>query len=87
MSDLGEKVKWLGQILAERGINTSSYGLPSSNTLKIGVHHLSDYLEKERDMYLPLVNPKDNKNYMMLAYYRNPLNQVFFNEGVVIVSL
>jgi Glycerol-3-phosphate acyltransferase C-terminal region len=24
---------------------------------------------------------------MMLAYYRNPLNQIFFNEGIVIVSM
>lgn len=87
VSDLEEKVRWLGQILGERGIQTSSYGLPSFNTLKIGVQHLGDYLEKERDMYLPLVSPKNNNNYMMLAYYRNPLNQIFFNEGVVVVSM
>ena len=24
---------------------------------------------------------------MMLAYYRNPLNQIFFNEGLIIVSM
>ena len=51
------------------------------------MQHLGDYLEKKRDMYLPLVHEKDNSNYMMLAYYRNPLNQIFFNEGIVIVAL
>jgi hypothetical protein len=35
--DLEEKVKWLGQTLAQRNINTSSYGLPSVNTLKMGI--------------------------------------------------
>ena len=24
---------------------------------------------------------------MMLGYYRNPLNQIFFNEGIVLVAL
>lgn len=87
VSDLEDKVRWLGQVLGQRGIHLSTYGLPSVNTLKIGVFHLGDYLEKKRDMYLPLVSEKDNNNYMMLAYYRNPLNQVFFNEGIVVVAL
>ena len=86
-SDLEEKVRWLGQTLAQRNICLSTYGLPSVNTLKIGVQHLNDYLEKKRDMYAPLVSAKDNNNYMMLAYYRNPLNQIFFNEGIVIVAI
>lgn len=48
---------------------------------------MGDYLQKNRDVYSPLVSEKDNNNYMMLAYYRNPLNQIFFNEGIVIVAL
>lgn len=67
-------MKWLGQVLALRNICTSAYGLPSVNTLKIGVQHLGDYLEKKRDMYSPKVSEQDRSNYMMLAYYRNPLN-------------
>jgi hypothetical protein len=57
------------------------------NTQKIGVKHLNDYIIKRRECYEPLVTAKDNKNYMMLAYYRNPLNQLFFTEGVIVVSL
>jgi hypothetical protein len=38
-------------------------------------------------MYSPKVSEKDKSNYMMLAYYRNPLNQIFFNEGIVIVAI
>jgi len=73
-NDLEEKVRWLGQTLAQRNICLSTYGLPSVNTLKIGVQHLGDYLQKKRDIYMPLVTDKDNSNYMMLGYYRNPLN-------------
>jgi hypothetical protein len=65
----------------------STYGVPSFNTLKIGTQHLSDYLEKKRDILMPLVKGKDNKNIMMLAYYRNPLNQFFLPEGTVVVSI
>jgi hypothetical protein len=38
-------------------------------------------------MYSPLVSEKDKSNYMMLGYYRNPLNQIFYNEGIIIVAL
>ena len=86
-SDLEEKVRWLGQTLAQRAICLSTYGLPSVNTLKIGLQHLGDYLVKKRDNWSPKVDGKNNNNYVMLAYYRNPLNQIFFNEGVVIVTL
>jgi hypothetical protein len=48
---------------------------------------LGDYLEKKRDIWTPKVYGTNNNNYMMLAYYRNPLNQIFFNEGVVLVAL
>lgn len=53
----------------------------------MGIQHLGDYLVKRRDMWLPKVTESDLANYMMLAYYRNPLNQIFFNEGVVVVAL
>ncbi len=69
-----EKVRWLGQTLAQRQICLSTYGLPSVNTLKIGLQHLGDYLEKKRDIWAPKVQGKNYNNYMMLAYYRNPLN-------------
>lgn len=52
----------------------STYGLPSVNTCKIGLQHLGDYLVKKRDIYSPKVTEINNNNYMMLAYYRNPLN-------------
>lgn len=42
---------------------------------------------KKRDIYAPKVTEQNNNNYMMLAYYRNPLNQIFFNEGLVVVSM
>lgn len=49
---------------------------------------MSEYLDKKRDIIEPKIVPhKDYKNYLMLGYYRNPLNHIFFNEGCVIVSL
>lgn len=66
----------------------STEGLPSVNTLKIGLTHLKDYLSRRRDIYEPLIKPKvDYKNILMLGYYRNPLNYVYFNEGVILVSV
>ena len=72
--ELEKKVRWLGQTLMQRDTQLSTYGLPSVNTLKIGVKHLGDYLTKKRDIVTPLVSPGDHLNYIMLAYYRNPLN-------------
>lgn len=71
----------------QRGAQLSTYGLPSENTLRIGVQHLGDYLLRKRDLWTPIVSQGDYLNYIMLAYYRNPLNQIFFNEGLIIVSL
>jgi glycerol-3-phosphate O-acyltransferase len=35
-----------------------------------------------------IVNHKsDYSNYIMLCYYRNPLNYVFFNESVIVCSM
>lgn len=85
--DLEKKVKWLGQDLIQRGIMLSTEGLPSVNTLKIGLTHLNDYIRRRRDIIEPLVSPADQKNVLMLGYYRNPLNHVYFNEGAVIASM
>lgn len=68
----------------------STEGLPSVNTVKIGLTHLNDYLSKKRDIIEPAIVPfpkMDYKNILMLGYYRNPLNHVYFNEGVIIVSM
>jgi hypothetical protein len=65
----------------------STEGLPTTNTLKIGLTHLHDYLHKKRDIYGPLITHTDYKNILMLGYYRNPLNHVYFNEGAIVVSI
>lgn len=64
-------------------------GLPSENTLKIGLKHLSEYLTKKRDIIHPRISQASNdyNNLLMLAYYRNPLNFIFYNEGVIITSM
>lgn len=67
---------------------SSEGGLPSTNSVKIGLQHLQEYLDKKRDILEPSVTPKvDYKNYLMLGYYRNPLNHIFFNEGLVVTAL
>jgi hypothetical protein len=37
LDDLEKKVKWLGQMLAQRGVTLSGEGLPSTNTINIGL--------------------------------------------------
>src|SRR5688572_14590686 len=82
--DLEKKVKWLGTTLVRRGYTLATDGLPSQNTNKIGIQHLNEYLDRKRDIIEPKIVPhKDYKNYLMLGYYRNPLNHIFFNEGCI----
>jgi hypothetical protein len=42
--ELERKVIWLGTTLVQRGLTLSTEGLPSTNTLKIGLQHLGEYL-------------------------------------------
>ena len=88
--ELEGKVRWLGQDLTQRGILISTTeGLPSENTLKIGLKHLGEFIRRKRDMIHPLISPSTNEynNLLMLGYYRNALNFIFYNEGVIVVSI
>ena len=90
---LAKKMSWLGMALLKRGVTLSSdEGLPSETTLKIGLQHLYEYLTQKRDILAPkvLLNAdkcNDYSNFIMLGYYRNPLNWVFFNEAIIVCSL
>ena len=86
-TELTQKMMWLGMIIKMRGakINNDT-GLPGKNTIKIGLEHLSNYLENKSGIYSPDVD-KDLGNIIMLTYYRNPLNQIFFNEGLVLCAI
>ena len=78
---------WLGMIIKDRGAKfDNDTGLPGKNTIKIGLEHLSGYLENKSGIYSPDVS-KDNGNIIMLTYYRNPLNQIFFNEGIILCAI
>ena len=83
-----KKVSWLGMALAQRGaIVTNDGGLPHENTLKTGLKHLEDYIEKKRNIYTPKSVNGNYQNFMMLGYYRNVLNFVFFNEALIVCSI
>jgi hypothetical protein len=80
-------MNWLGMIIKERGAKfTIDQGLPGDNAIKIGLEHLSEYLEVKSGIYAPDIT-KDPGNIIMLTYYRNPLNQIFFNEGLVLCAI
>lgn len=86
--DLLKKALWLGQTLKKRNILLQTQGLPTKNTIQIGLEHLKDYLENKRGSFQPNITPQvDYSNYIMLWYYRNPLNFAFFNEAIVIASI
>ena len=75
-------------ILNQRGaIVATDSGLPSSNTLNIGLKHLNDYIQLKRNYYLPKIVNGSYHNYIMLGYYRNPINFVFFNESIVVCAI
>ena len=38
-------------------------------------------------MYIPKIIEGSYQNYIMLCYYRNPLNFVFFNESIIVCSI
>ena len=81
-------MSWLGMALTRRGaIVTNDGGLPNESTLNIGLKHLNDYIVRKRNFYMPKVVGNDYQNYMMLGYYRNPLNFVFFNEALIVCSV
>ena len=89
---LAKQVTWLGMACLQRGAKLSDSGLPYSTTVKEGLKHLSDYLVKKRDVYMPKVirgtdQNEDNSSYIMLNYYRNPLLHLFFSESLVACSL
>ena len=91
-STLIEHLTWLGMALVQRGAKLSDSGLPDSTTLTIGLKHLRDFLVKKRDIIMPKVTfgtdqNVDNSSYIMLNYYRNPLNHVFFKESLIVCSL
>jgi glycerol-3-phosphate O-acyltransferase len=48
---------------------------------------LEDYIVHKRNIYKPKVSEGEYQNYIMLAYYRNALNFVFFNEAMILCSL
>lgn len=86
--DLQKKALWLGQTLKKRNIFLQTQGLPTKNTIQIGLEHLKDYLENKRGSFQPNITPQvDYSNYIMLWYYRNPLNFAFFNEAIIISSI
>ena len=79
-------------LLNARGATTTTVGLlPSKYSMEIGLTHLGDYISKNRNIYTPKVTVENSKmdysNFIMLCYYRNPLNYVFFNESVIVCSM
>lgn len=83
-----KKVSWLGMALNQRGaVVTTDSGLPNEQTLKIGLYHLKDYIVHKRNIYMPQVSEGNYQNYIMLAYYRNPLNFIFFHESIIVCSI
>ena len=93
-ANLIKQVSWLGLNLLQRGVTLSGdqSNIPSETTVKIALNHLEDYVTLKRNVIAPKVTidedgTPDYSNYIMLGYYRNPINYIFFNESVVVCSL
>lgn len=87
--ELAKKTSWLGMVINDRGASFGNVvGLPGSNTMSIGLEHLSNYLNFKGDMIEPKVGNEDQLgNYLMLYYYRNPVNYLFHNEALILASM
>ena len=58
----------------------------------MGLKQLADFVLRKRGVLVPKEvygtdQTVDNSSYIMLNYYRNPLNHFFFNESLIICSL
>lgn len=78
--------------MKERGSHIESdYGLPGEASIKLGLKHLDGVICKKRNYYFPRdvdVNENEHLNsFVMLGYYRNPINHVFFNESLIVCSM
>jgi len=87
-----KQLTWLGMALLQRGANLSDSGLPDETTVRIGLTQLNEFILKKRDVLMPkeINGPDQNvdkNSYIMLNYYRNPLNHVFFNESLIVCSM
>lgn len=92
ISQVAKKVTWLGMTLMHRGCQISDSGLPSETTVKLGLEQLEPFLTRKRDILMPKVVSSadqnlDNSSYIMLNYYRNPINHALFNESLIVCSM
>jgi hypothetical protein len=55
--------------------------------MTIGLEQLESYLSDSSGILEPRLVNGDHKNYLMLYYFRNPINQVFFNEALILVAM
>jgi len=81
-------------IINDRGGQFSNTdGLPDLKTIELGLEHFSSYLDESSGIYQPKIvkdptnQAGDFSNYIMLTYYRNPLNHLFFNESIVLAGI
>jgi len=92
-AELVQKVKWLGMALIQRGIKVADdTGIPSATITNIGLKQLEGQYTRKRDFIVPKIvvgdsQVNDYSNIILLAYYRNALNYVFYNESIIACSL
>ena len=51
------------------------------------MEQLESYLTENSGIIEPKVDNGDYSNILMLYYFRNPMNQVFFNESLILVAM
>lgn len=87
-AQLLEQIDWLVHELQLREAKLPNKELASKYIKKIGIYHLNDAVQKNKDIMYPRVKPSiDYKNILLLGYYKNGLIHVFINECFVAGSL
>lgn len=83
---LTKKAEWLIPEITKRGGKISTEFVHI--VVKSGIFHLNNLLEKRKDIFHPSFSAKnDYKNIILLAYYRNMLSHLFFDESIIACSL
>jgi glycerol-3-phosphate O-acyltransferase len=87
---LSEKARWLCQEITSRGIRVARTQSDSSISISNTLALMGDVVNKsKKDMFEVQVSFDQNSFIQLftLTYYRNTLTHIFFEEGIIIVSL
>ena len=88
LDTLVKRVSWLYDEIKARKGEVGLTAAPSSAIVSQCLNFLSEFVNRNRDIFQPSVQAKKgDKNILMLTYYRNNLIHHFINESYIACTL